>query len=255
MTLKVIKLGGRVQSDVALISGLKSLWDREPGSFCVVHGGGDEISSLQRALGREPSFVNGRRITTEGDIDLVRMILSGSANKRLVSSLAAAGIPAVGISGEDGGTLMAEPIDIELFGRSGKPVSADAQLIRLLLTSSFLPVISPVAASAVAATREALNVNGDDAAAVIAAALGAELWLLADVSGVLDENRRVIGDLDQGSVDALVAAGTVNSGMRAKLEAGFAALAGGAPKVRIAGLEALSGSESGTLLSLTPIMT
>ena len=255
MTLKVIKLGGRVQSDVALISGLKALWDREPGSFCVVHGGGDEISSLQRALGREPSFVNGRRITTEGDIDLVRMILSGSANKRLVSSLAAAGIPAVGISGEDGGTLMAEPIDIELFGKSGKPVSADAQLIHLLLASSFLPVISPVAASAVAATREALNVNGDDAAAVIAAALGAELWLLADVSGVLDENRQVIGELDQGSVDALVAAGTVNSGMRAKLEAGFAALAGGAPRVRIAGLEALSGSGSGTLLSLTPIMT
>ena len=127
--------------------------------------------------------------------------------------------------------------------------------IHLLLASSFLPVISPVAASAVAATREALNVNGDDAAAVIAAALGAELWLLADVSGVLDENRQVIGDLDQGSVDALVAAGTVNSGMRAKLEAGFAALAGGAPRVRIAGLEALSGSGSGTLLSLTPIMT
>ena len=104
---------------------------------------------------------------------------------------------------------MAEPIDIELFGKSGKPVSADAQLIHLLLASSFVPVISPVAASAVAATREALNVNGDDAAAVIAAALGAELWLLADVSGVLDENRQVIGELDQGSVDALVAAGTV----------------------------------------------
>jgi acetylglutamate kinase len=255
MTLKVIKLGGRVQSDAALISGLETLWNKEPGSFCLVHGGGDEISSLQRALGREPSFVNGRRITTEGDIDLVRMILSGSANKRLVSSLAGAGIPAVGISGEDGGTLMAEPIDIELFGRSGKPVSADTRLIQLLLASSFLPVISPVAASAVSASRDALNVNGDDAAAVLAAALGAELWLLADVSGVLDENRRVIGDLDQGGVDALVTAGTVNSGMRAKLEAGFAALAGGASKVRIAGLEALSGSESGTLLSLTPIMT
>ena len=254
MTMKVIKLGGRVQSDPALVSGLADLWKRQPKSFCVVHGGGDEISSLQRALGREPSFINGRRITTDEDVDLVRMILSGSANKRLVSSLAAAGIPSVGISGEDGRLLFAEPIDLERFGRSGKPVGADVRVIRLLLEGSFLPVISPVAASS-SVTRDALNVNGDDAAAVIAAALGAELWLVADVEGVMDQNRQVIEELDQAAVDVLVAAGTVNSGMRAKLEAGFAALNAGACKVRIAGLEALSGNESGTLLSLTPIMT
>lgn len=254
MTMKVIKLGGRIQSDPALVSGLVDLWTREPGSFCVVHGGGDEISSLQRALGREPSFVNGRRITTDDDVDLVRMILSGSANKRLVSSLNAAGVESVGISGEDGGVVVAEPIDVEKFGRSGKPVSADTRLIRLLLDASFLPVISPVAASS-SSTRDALNVNGDDAAAVIASALNAELWLLADVAGVMNDNRQVIDELDQASVDTLVAAGTVNSGMRAKLEAGFAALNAGASKVRIAGLDALSGRESGTLLSLTPIMT
>ena len=254
MTMKVIKLGGRIQSDPALISGLADLWAREPRSFCVVHGGGDEISELQRALGREPSFINGRRITTDDDVDLVRMILSGSANKRLVSSLSAAGVPSVGVSGEDGGLLFAEPIDAEQFGRSGKPVSADTRLIELLEKSSFLPVISPVAAST-SSSRDALNVNGDDAAAVIAAALNAELWLLADVKGVMDHNRRVIEELDQSVVEALVADGTVNSGMRAKLEAGFAALAAGACKVRIAGLEALSQNESGTLLSLTPIMT
>jgi acetylglutamate kinase len=252
--MKVIKLGGRVQSDPALVSGLAGMWHRQPGSFCVVHGGGDEISSLQRALGREPSFINGRRITTDEDVDLVRMILSGSANKRLVSSLAAAGIPSVGISGEDGGLLVAEPIDLGRFGRSGKPRGADTRIIRLLLEALFLPVISPVAASSGPA-RDALNVNGDDAAAVIAAALAAELWLVADVEGVMDQNRRVIEELDQTAVDSLVTAGTVNSGMRAKLEAGFAALNAGARKVRIAGLEALSGNESGTLLSLTPIMT
>ena len=254
MTMKVIKLGGRIQSDPALVSGLADLWTRESGSFCVVHGGGDEISSLQRALGREPSFVNGRRITTDEDVDLVRMILSGSANKRLVSALNAAGVASAGISGEDGGLLIAEPIDVEKFGRSGKPVTADTRLVRLLLDASFLPVISPVAASS-RPSREALNVNGDDAAAVIAAALSAELWMIADVAGVMNNNREVLDELDQASVDTLVAAGTVNSGMRAKLEAGFAALNAGSTKVRIAGLEALSGSESGTLLSLTPIMT
>ena len=249
---KVIKLGGRVQSDPALVAGLKAMWQKDPGSFCVVHGGGDEISSLQRALGREPTFINGRRVTTDEDVDLVRMILSGSANKRLVSSLTAAGIATVGISGEDASTLVAEPIDRKMFGKSGKPVRADTKLIQLLLNSSLLPVISPVATSE---SGEALNVNGDDAAAVIAAALGAELWLIADVAGVLDNDRRLIEELDQATVDALVAEGTVNAGMRAKLEAGFAALARGSAKVRIAGLDSLSGRESGTLLSLTPIMT
>jgi acetylglutamate kinase len=253
--MKVIKLGGRVQSDPALVVALAELWGSEPASLCIVHGGGDEISSLQRALGREPSFINGRRITTEDDIDLVRMVLSGTANKRLVAALSAAGIPAVGISGEDGGLLSAEPIDVEQFGKSGKPVGAEVQVIETLLASGFLPVISPVGTNSQSPAREALNVNGDDAAAVIAAALGAELWLVADVAGVLDENRTLIATLDQSATENLVADGTVNSGMHAKLEAGFAALAAGATGVRIAGIDALMGKGTGTLLSLTPSMT
>ena len=178
--IKVIKLGGRVQSDPALVSVIAQLWKSEEGSICLVHGGGDEISSLQRALGREPSFINGRRVTTDDDIELVRMVLSGAANKRLVAALSAAGVPAAGISGEDGGLLSAEPIDAGKFGKSGKPVAANVRLIETLLSSGFLPVISPVATSGESAAREPLNVNGDDAAAVIAAALRAELWLVAD---------------------------------------------------------------------------
>lgn len=253
--MKVIKLGGRVQSDAALVRAIADLWRASPGDVCIVHGGGDEISVLQKSLGREPKFVNGRRITTDDDIELVRMILSGSANKRLVTSLASAGIPAVGISGEDGGLLMAEPIDIETFGKSGKPVRADTKLVTTLLSSGFLPVISPVGTNAASGPMDALNVNGDDAAAVIAGALGAELWLIVDVDGVMDGKRTLIGELDQSAADALVSDGTVNSGMHAKLEAGFNALAAGAASVRIAGLEALSGKGRGTLLSLTPSMT
>ena len=252
--MKVVKLGGRIQSDPALVSAIAHLWKSERGGVCIVHGGGDEISLLQRALGREPSFVNGRRITTDDDIELVRMVLSGAANKRLVASLSAAGVPAVGISGEDGRLLSAEPIDVEKFGKSGKPVKAEVQLIEALLTAGFLPVISPVATNHGSPLYEPLNVNGDDAAAVIAAALNAELWLVADVPGVLDENRELIARLDQPITEALVAEGTVNSGMHAKLEAGFSALASGASAVRIAGVDALIGKGSGTLLSLTPSM-
>lgn len=250
--MKIIKLGGRVQSDPALIPAIASLWIAGEGDLCIVHGGGDEISTLQRALGREPKFVNGRRITTEDDIELVRMVLSGSANKRLVSALSAAGVRCVGISGEDAGLLSAEPIDIEKFGRSGKPVRADVTIINALASSGFLPVISPVGTNVDSSQHDALNVNGDDAAAVIAGALDGELWLVADVAGVLDKSGAVIEALDEKTTDALVADGTVNKGMHAKLEAGFAALNAGASRVRIAGLDLLTGKNAGTTLSLTP---
>ena len=253
--ITVIKLGGRVQSDPALVPVLAKRWKIAPGSFCIVHGGGDEITSLQRQLGQEPAFINGRRITTREDLDLIRMVLSGSANKRLVSSLGAEGIAAAGISGEDGGMLSAEPIDAELFGRAGKPTIVNVSLIESLLSSGFLPVISPVGIDAAASTGEAINVNGDDAAAAIAAALHAELLLVADVAGVLDKERNLLPTLDQQQVEALVADGTVNRGMHAKLEAGFAALATGSPRVRIGALDSISNEDQGTVLSLTPIMT
>jgi acetylglutamate kinase len=205
---------------------------------------------LQRQLGREPEFVNGRRVTTDEDVELVRMVLSGSANKRLVAMLTAAGLPAAGVSGEDGGLLPATPIDARL-GRAGTPLAPATSLIRVLLAAGFLPVISPVATDSTSTLRAPLNVNGDDAAAAIAAALGAELWMIADVEGVLDAGRAVIQGINAAQLASLVTEGTVNKGMHAKLEAGFAALEAGAPGVRIASLEGLSNVDSGTFLSLT----
>lgn len=247
----VVKLGGRVQSDPDLIPALAALWLAMPGRFAIVHGGGDEVSEMQRRLGREPSFVNGRRITSAEDIDLVRMVLSGTSNKRLVADLVAAGIPAVGISGEDAGLIEAEPIDLAAFGYAGTPVMIRAKIVDTLLASNFLPVISPVARDIRSSRGAALNVNGDDAAAALAAAMKAQLWMIADVAGVLDENRRVLDSLNKLDTEALVASGVVNSGMHAKLEAGFAALEKGATAVRIAGLGAIAKPESecGTLLT------
>ncbi len=246
----VMKLGGRVQSDPALIEVLAARWNAEPGSFCIVHGGGDEVSSLQKQMGREPSFICGRRVTSDEDIELVRMVLSGSANKRLVAGLVAAGLPAVGISGEDGGMIEANPIDVASFGRAGKPTLVRTDVIDALLSSGFLPVISPVARDMTSATGAALNVNGDDAAGGIAAAMEAELWLVSDVSGVMDADSKVMASLDAHRTCELVSDGVVNRGMQAKLEAGFSALENGAAAVRIAGLKALESAaiEQGTLL-------
>ncbi|MEP6507539.1 MAG: acetylglutamate kinase [Gemmatimonadales bacterium] len=247
----VVKLGGRVQSDPGLIPALAALWVAMRGQLAIVHGGGDDVSEMQRRLGREPSFVNGRRITSPEDVDLVRMVLSGTSNKRLVSELVAAGIPAVGISGEDGGLIEAEPIDLEAFGHAGTPVGICTRIVDTLLASNFLPVISPVARDIRSSRGAALNVNGDDAAAALAGAMKAQLWIIADVAGVLDANRRVVGSLNKLAAESLVSSGVVNSGMHAKLEAGFAALEKGATAVRVAGLEAISNPQSqcGTLLT------
>ena len=89
----VIKIGGRAQASPQLVDRITAAWSAHPGSFCIVHGGGDEISAFQRRVGLNPSFVNGRRITTSEDMMVVRMVLSGLVNKRLVSHLVAAGAP------------------------------------------------------------------------------------------------------------------------------------------------------------------
>ena len=251
----VVKLGGRVQSDPRLAEALRGMWTSLPGSLCVVHGGGDEVTAFQRQLGREPVFIGGRRVTTDDDLEVVRMVLSGSVNKRLVSMLRATGVPAAGISGEDAGLLPSEPIDAERFGKAGRPLTPNIDVLIALLASGFLPVVSPVGTDITVGGCGALNINGDDAAAAIAGALGAELWMIADVDGVLDDERAIVPEMDARQMEILVSSGAVTSGMHAKLEAGFVALHAGSPVVRIASLAAFSDRNAGTLLSLSPSTT
>ncbi|MBK5189825.1 MAG: acetylglutamate kinase, partial [Gemmatimonadaceae bacterium] len=180
--MRVIKIGGRVQRDPRLAATLAQLWSHAPASFCVVHGGGETISALQTQLGGAPRFVDGRRVTTEADIDVLRMALSGVANKQLVDALGTEGIAAVGISGEDGSLIVARALNARVFGRVGAVAGVNDALLRTLLAGGYLPVISPVARDGEGVAGGALNVNADDAAAAIAASLGAEeLLLISDV--------------------------------------------------------------------------
>src|SRR3954465_15030499 len=112
---------------------------RAPGGRCVVHGGGEEVSAVQRALGREAAFVGGRRVTSHDDLELLRMVLSGVVNKRLVNSLVAAGIPAVGLSGEDDALIGAELIDAASLGFAGRPTTINVDLLRTLLNAGYMP--------------------------------------------------------------------------------------------------------------------
>ena len=243
--VRVVKIGGRVQSSAALPSLVAAAWRARPGALAVVHGGGDEVSRLQRLTGGEPTFVGGRRVTREADLETLRMALSGSANKRLVSALVALGVPAVGISGEDGGLLEATSDDPAL-GLAGRPTAVRPALLELLLGAGWLPVVSPVGRNA--AGGGAINVNGDDAAAAIAAALGAgELLLAADVAGVL-VGGGVVARLTTADAAALVAEGVAGGGMAAKLEAASSALAAGVARVRISDALAVADITRGTTI-------
>ena len=244
--IRIVKIGGRAQQATALVPTLATAWRTAPGALVVVHGGGDEVTALQRAMGRDPQFIGGRRVTTEDDIAILRMTLSGVVNKRLVSAMVAAGLPAVGISGEDAALVSAEPIDPATMGRAGEPAHINARLVRHLLQGGFLPIVSPLARDARSTAGDALNVNGDDAAAAIAASLRAtELLFVADVPGVL-EGDRVLSEIDAERMQSLIATGTVRAGMIAKLEASQRALAAGVALVRIGALESVTDPSAGT---------
>ena len=249
--IRVVKIGGRAQADPSL-TGILAAAVAQGDSICVVHGGGDEVSRLQRRLGMEPRFSGGRRVTSVEDLEVVRMVLSGTVNKRIVAELIGAGVRAIGISGEDASLFRAHATDPERMGRVGGAVIADPSIITHLLSGGCVPVVSPLARDAGDAAGAGLNVNGDDAAAALAAALGADdLVLVADVPGVLD-NGKVIPLLDIDTAAALVQRGVATGGMAAKLEAAGHALKGGVTCVRIAGVDGISDVAAGTRLVLTP---
>jgi acetylglutamate kinase len=194
-------------------------------------------------------FSGGRRVTSALDLDIIRMALSGSANKRLVAALNDADVPALGLSGEDAGLLLATPADRAHFGFVGTPSRVNVTLLRHLLGGGYLPVLSPVSRSDDPQAGATLNVNGDDAASAIAVALAAdELLLVSDVEGV-----RVHGAaaarLDAEEALQLVEDGTAAGGMAAKLQAALAALEGGVGRVRISDIAAIGQPERGTVLT------
>lgn len=208
------------------------------------------MSAMQRALGKEASFVGGRRVTSRGDLELLRMVLSGAVNKRLVNSLVAEGVPAVGLSGEDDALIGAEVIDAVSLGFAGRPTAINVQLLRTLLSAGYMPVISPVGYDATSGKGGTLNVNGDDAAAAIAAALEAEeLLLIADVQGVRGAEGDFVPVLSLESARELIASGIATGGMAAKLESAHVALLAGVDRVRICDLAGLVDNERGTFIT------
>jgi acetylglutamate kinase len=252
--MRVVKLGGRAQGDPRLSELIRSSRDTAKGRFVVVHGGGDEISTLQNALGRKPQFIDGRRVTTADDLQVLRMVLSGAINKRLVSALNHSGVPAVGLSGEDGQLIGARSGAGKPLGEVGIPEKINVSLLTSVMEAGYLPVISPVGYDLGAGETGALNVNGDDAAAAIAAALAAEeLLFVADVEGVIGSAGSVLDFVESAEIEQLVQSGVARGGMNAKLDAARTALSAGVGKVRITDLAGITDLNRGTTITLSPV--
>jgi acetylglutamate kinase len=204
----------------------------------VVHGGGPQIGAMLKKLGVESSFVDGLRVTDAETAKVAEMVLSGAINKELVSWIAQAGGKAVGISGKDGGFVIAEKAqrtardpdsNIERavdLGFVGEPKHIDRTILDTLSAAGMIPVVAPIG---VDANGQTYNINADTMAGAVASAMGAaRLFLLTDVAGVLDKEGNLLTDLDPAGIAALRRDGTVTGGMIPKLETCIAAVEGGA---------------------------
>jgi acetylglutamate kinase len=245
---RVLKIGGRPQVESTFPGLVAEAWDALSGSMVLVHGGGDDVSALQEQLGFKPQFVDGRRVTTAQDLELVRMALSGTANKRLVSALVKEGVRAVGLSGEDASLIAATPVDSGRLGHVGTPTKINSSLLLHLIDGGYLPVVSPVSRNVSLELGPALNVNADEAAAAIAIAIEAEeLIFVSDVPGVLVDGA-VAPTLTVPEARGLVHDGQAAGGMKAKLSAAITATEGGVPRVRITDLRGIKDRDCGTVV-------
>jgi len=247
LDVRVVKIGGNeLDRPGWLESCARALSLSEP--LVVVHGGGRAISAMSERLGLSAEKRDGLRVTTPEIAAVVEMVLAGPVNRQVVGALRDAGIDAVGLCGADGGLLEGHRVS-EVLGHVGDIAVVRAALLESLLRAGLTPVIAPLAPEAGRADAVPLNVNADNAAAAVAAALQAEeLLFVSDVAGV-----RVRGvahpELAVSEIEGLIATGVATGGMAAKLRAAAGALAGGARAVRIGDLTLFDSSLAGTRIA------
>jgi len=194
----------------------------------VVHGGGPQIGGMLERLQVESNFVDGLRITDRNTVDVVEMVLAGSINKAIVSTINRAGGTAIGICGKDGNLIQArklrrrrrDPVSnveqILDLGFVGEPEYVNPQILTALEQAGMIPVIAPLG---VGPDGETYNINADTVAGAVAAAVGAvRLLLLTDVKGVLDRQGELLENLSVEEVQSLREDGTISGGMIPKVE-------------------------------------
>ena len=207
----------------------------------IVHGGGPQIGELLRQLGIRSQFVRGMRVTDQRTMDVVEMVLGGKINKEIVNLINHHGGRAVGLSGKDGGLILAKKLTVTAedggsvqqldVGMVGEVVAINPAVIESLDRSDFIPVIAPIG---VGERGETYNINADLVAGEMAEALHAEkLILLTDVEGIRGADGQVMSTLDMDRAGQLIRDGVIGEGMIPKVECCIEALRGGAKKTHI----------------------
>jgi acetylglutamate kinase len=241
----VIKFGGNAMVDDKLKAGfakdivMMKLVGINP---VIVHGGGPQIGNLLTELGIQSHFVDGMRVTDSKTMDVVEMVLGGAVNKEIVHLINQAGGKAVGVTGKDGQLIKAKKLKLsentskkkapELqvpeiidIGQVGEVLSINTDVIDMLTSSNFIPVIAPIG---VDDQGRSYNINADLVAGKIAEVLKAEkLMLLTNVSGLQDKNGKVLTGLSTLQVDNLITDGTIYGGMLPKIKSALNAVKSG----------------------------
>jgi acetylglutamate kinase len=227
----VVKIGGTVAVDPACTTLLIRELAALPRPAVLVHGGGKLVTDVSARLGMVARFVDGVRVTTPAEMEVVDMVLAGRINTELVRHAQGAGVAAIGLNGADGGLLTGRLIADTGETRTARPSGTDPSVIRLVLDGGYLPIVATVGTGE---DGQAVNINADDAAQAIAEALGgADLCYLSDIPGVLGADGAVIPRLDVDSVEELIRQGVARDGMAAKLRSAAEAIAAGVREVMI----------------------
>lgn len=201
----------------------------------LVHGGGPEISAVMKKVGKEPTFVDGLRVTDAETMEIVEMVLAGKTNKGIVSIVNSMGARGVGLSGKDANLIVAERAegDVDL-GFVGKVVQINTGILTDLLEHGYIPVVSSVA---IGSGGESLNVNADHIAGDIAAGVrAAKLMMMTDVPGIYEDfsdKSTFISELTVATARQMILDRKIDRGMVPKVEACIAALAGGVERAHI----------------------
>jgi acetylglutamate kinase len=242
----VVKFGGNAMVDPLLHESfardvvLMKLVGMNP---VVVHGGGPQIGALLAKLNIQTEFVDGMRVTDAQTMDVVEMVLGGSVNKEIVSSINRNGGKAIGVTGKDGQMIRARKLTVSRYspeldvseivdiGHVGEVEQIDTEVLQVILGSNFIPVIAPIGVGEDGSTY---NINADLVAGKLAQVMQAEkLMLLTNVAGLLDKQGQILTGLTTAQVDALIADGTISGGMLPKIRCALDAVKSGVNSAHI----------------------
>ena len=262
----VVKYGGNAMTDPLLQKSfaedvvLLQLVGIHP---VVVHGGGPQIENALQRLGKKGQFIHGMRVTDAETMQVVEWVLGGQVQQEIVGFINQAGGRATGLTGRDGGLLLARQLKVRDpanpaqehdVGQVGDIVEVNTAILTAVQSAGFIPVVSPVGFGA---NNESYNINADVVAARLATALQAEkLLMLTNISGVLDKGGQLLTELSAEQIDAMFADGTLSGGMLPKISGALDAAKSGVKAVHIVDgrvphvllLEILAGQPFGTMI-------